>query len=41
MGKQKLTIEESRLADILRQEILQDAQNIVKPDLKQKDLSNF
>ena len=41
MERHEFTIEESRLADILRQEILKDSQNIVKPDLNRKDLTNF
>ena len=41
MGKQKLTVEESRLADILRQEILKESQKVVKPDVNKKDLTNF
>ena len=41
MKNEKLTLEESRLANILRDEILKNSENLVKVPEKKSDLSKF
>lgn len=41
MENGKFIFDEAQLADVLRNEILKNSQNVVKPEKKQADISNF